>query len=272
MSALLASSRTSVSAAVIAAIAAAALTACGNGPGVSDEAGETSAPAQPSEDALDAEIAALEQAVAAAEREVERLRDVHEIQNISSAYGHYVDQSMHDDVADLFAEDSVVEILGRGVFIGQERVREYMHNLGPLGPQPGLLFNHMHLQPIVHIGPDGETANVRSRALIMFGVEGEEAQWGNAIYENVFVEQDGVWKLDYLHSYQTFYTQYEDGWAERSSPIFAPYERLPPDAPQSVPYEPYPAAFVPPFHYTNPVTNRDTYTADPSYTPAQQDR
>ncbi len=178
---------------------------------------------------------------------------------------------MHDDVADLFAEDSVVEILGRGVFIGRQRVREYMHNLGPLGPQEGLLFNHMHLQPIVHVQPDGETAYVRSRAPIMFGIEGDNAQWGNAIYENVFVEQEGVWKLDYLHSYQTFYTSYEDGWAVRSSPIFAPYERLPPDRPQSVPYEPYPAAFVPPFHYVNPVSGRTDQHADPRYRDRPED-
>ena len=35
-----------------------------------------------------------------------------------------------------------------------------------------------------------------------------------------------------------------------------PYPQLPPDGPQSVPYDPYPAAFVPPFHYANPVTGR----------------
>lgn len=244
--------------AAAAGIGALALAGAGCDPGAD-------APA-PSSDALDAEISALEAAVAAAEREVERLRDVHELQNVSTAYGHYVDQSMHDDVADLFAADSVVEILGRGVFIGQDRVREYMHNLGALGPQDGLLFNHMHLQPIVHVADDGESANVRSRALIMFGIEGENAQWGAGIYENVFVQQDGVWKLDYLHSYQTFYTQYEDGWARRASPIFAPYERLPPDRPQSVPYDPYPAAFVPPFHYPNPVTGRGAHTGDPRYT------
>jgi hypothetical protein len=45
------------------------------------------------------------------------------------------------------------------------------------------------------------------------------------------------------------YTHYpQEGWANWSSPIFAPYERLPPDLPLSVDYDPYPAAFVPPFH------------------------
>lgn len=223
-----------------------------------------SPPSREPDQGLLAEIAALEVAVASARLTVDRLRDFDELENLAGAYGHYVDKSRHDDVADLFAADSVVEILGRGVFVGQERVREYMHNLGAVGPREGSLFNHMHLQPVIHVAPDGLTADIRSRLLVMFGVFESSAQWGAGIYENQFVKEDGIWKLKYLHGYQTFYTNYQDGWAKRSSAIFAPYERLPPDRPQSVPYDPYPAAFVPPFHYTNPVSGRTDHFGDPS--------
>jgi hypothetical protein len=217
------------------------------------------------EAALDRAIADLEATVAVAKLEVERLHDVEDLENIASAYGHYVDKSRQDDIADLFTADGVAEILGRGVFIGQDRVRQYMHNLGPVGPREGALFNHMHLQPVIDVAPDGRTAHVRSRLLVMFGVHATNAQWGSGVYENVLVKEDGVWKFKYLHAYQTFYTNYEDGWAKRSSPIFAPYERLPPDRPQSVPYTPYPAAFVPPFHYYNPVSARTDHYADPTW-------
>ena len=219
--------------------------------------------------AITAAIAELEQAVAAARIKVERLRDVDELENLAGAYGHYVDKSRQDDIADLFTSDGVVEILGRGVFIGQDRVREYMHNLGPVGGRQGALFNHMHLQPVVDVSPDGETAHVRSRLFVMFGVVPTSAQWGSGVYENVAVKEDGVWKFKYLHAYQTFYTLYEDGWAKRASGIFAPYDRLPPDRPQSVPYDPYPAAFVPPFHYRNPVSGRADHYRDPSYKDSQ---
>jgi len=213
-------------------------------------------------------IAALELAVAAAKLEVQRLKDFDELENLSGIYGHYVDKSMHDDVADLFAADGIVEILGRGVFYGQDRVRQYMHNLSPIGPRDGALFNHMHLQPVIHVAEDGQSAHVRSRLFVMFGIVDTNAQWGSGVYENEFVKQDGVWKLKYLHGYQTFYTNYEDGWAKRSSAIFAPYERLPPDGPQSVPYDPYPAAFVPPFHYGNPVSERADNYGRPQPPPA----
>jgi hypothetical protein len=227
--------------------------------------GSAEAQSDPAGEALVAEIAALEAAVARAAAKLERLHDIDEIENLAGIYGHYVDKSMQDDIADLFARDGVVEILGRGVFLGQARAREYMHNLGPVGPREGSLFNHMHLQPVVHVSDDGRRAHVRSRLLVMFGIHEANAQWGAGIYENVLVKQDGVWKYDYLHAYQTFYTNYEDGWANRASGIFAPYERLPPDLPQSVAYDPYPAAFVPPFHYANPVSGRDDYTGSPEW-------
>lgn len=233
------------------------LWACDDAP-----SGSAQAPADAEIEAeLDALIAELEGSVAAAREEVERLRDVEALENLAGIYGHYVDKSMHDDVADLFTDDGVVEILGRGVFIGLPRVREYMHNLSPVGPREGALFNHMHLQPVIHVAPDGLSAEMRARLFVMFGIHETNAQWGAGIYENQFVKEDGVWKLDYLHGYQTFYTLYEDGWAKRASAMFAPYDRLPPDRPQSVPYDPYPAAFVPPFHYTNPVTGRDDHYA-----------
>lgn len=217
---------------------------------------------------LSAEIAALEQAVAETSKELERLKDVDAIENLAGYYGHYVDKSMQDDIADLFTADGIVEILGRGVYYGQDRVREYMHNLGPVGPREGSLFNHMHLQPVIHVADDGRTARVRSRLFVMFGIMNVNAQWGAGVYENELVKEDGVWKFDYLHAYQTFYTNYEDGWAKRASAIFAPYDRLPPDGPQSVEYDPYPAAFVPPFHYANPVSGRSDYYGRPRPPPA----
>lgn len=248
----------------IAALALLALGGCSGDESATGAGPASAGSADMSPDELTATIAALEAEVARARQRIERLKDFDALENLAGVYGFYVDKNLHDDVADLFAEDSVVEILGRGVFIGQDRVREYMHNLSPVGPRRGSLFNHMHLQPVMHVAEDGMTAEVRARLFVMFGIENVNAQWGAGIYENQFVKEDGIWKFKYLHGYQTFYTNYEDGWAKKASAIFAPYDRLPPDRPQSVPYDPYPAAFVPPFHYTNPVSGRADYYADPS--------
>ena len=199
-------------------------------------------------------VADLEAQVRALELQVDRLQAAMDVENLNASYGYYVDKSMQDAIAALFAEDSTLEILGRGVFVGRDRVYEYMRRLG--APQTGSLFNHMQLQPIVTISPDGTSAQMRSRLFVMFGATGRAAQWGEGIYENTFIKENGVWKYKNLHGYQTYYTNYDAGWAKHSAGMFDPFPGYPPDLPQSVAYDPYPAAFTPPFHYRHPVTGR----------------
>jgi hypothetical protein len=199
-------------------------------------------------------VAALEAQVRALEQKLDRLQGAVDVENLNASYGFYVDKSMQDAISALFAEDSTLEILGRGVFIGRDRVYEYMRRLG--APQAGSLFNHMQLQPFVTISADGTSAQMRTRLFVMYGQVDRSAQWGEGIYENTFVKENGLWKYKNLHGYQTFYTNYDSGWAKHSAGMFAPFAGYPPDLPQSVAYEAYPALFTPPFHYKNPVTGR----------------
>jgi hypothetical protein len=197
-------------------------------------------------------VADLEAQVRALELQVDRLQSAVDVENLNASYGYYVDKSMQDAISALFADDATLEILGRGVFIGRDRIYEYMRRLG--APQAGSLFNHMQLQPFVTISEDGTTAQMRTRLFVMFGIAGRAAQWGEGIYENTFVKDHGVWKYKNLHGYQTYYTNYDAGWAKHSAGMFDPFPGYPPDMPQSIAYQPYPAQFIPPFHYRHPVT------------------
>jgi len=204
----------------------------------------------------DGTVSALEAQVRDLELRVERLKAYHAIENIASTYGYYVDQSMGDAVADLFVEDGTLEILGRGVFIGKPRITTYMRRLGCCGPVEGTLYNHFQIQPVIHVSDDAKTAKMRARLMVMFARDEQSAQWGEGVYENTFVNDRGVWKYRNLHAFQTFYTTYEDGWGRYASPLFSYFDGFPPDRPHSIEYEPYPAYYVPPFHYPNPVTGK----------------
>jgi hypothetical protein len=199
-------------------------------------------------------VAEVEARARSLELQIDRLESTLEVENLENAYGYYADKSQQDAISALFADDATLEILGRGVFVGSDRVYEYMRRLGV--PTPGTLFNHMQLQPVITLSPDGGTAQVRARLLVMFAAAERAAQWGEGTYENRFVREGGVWKYQSLSGYQTFYTNYEDGWTRHSAGMFAPFPNYPPDRPQSVDYDPYPAPFTPPFHYANPVTGR----------------
>jgi hypothetical protein len=199
-------------------------------------------------------VADLEAQVRALELKLRRLRATEDVERLENTYGYYADKSMQDAISALFAQDATLEILGRGVFVGRERVYEYMRRLGV--PTDGTLFNHMQLQPVITVSPDGNSAQVRARLLVMFGREGDAAQWGDGIYENTFIREDGTWKYNSLAGFQTFYTTYDEGWGKRAIPMLSYFPGYPPDMPQSVKYDPFPAVFVPPFHFRNPVTGR----------------
>jgi len=199
------------------------------------------------------EIKTLREALQRVEARAQAAEDYIAVCNLQRAYGFYVDKFQWDQVADLFARESSLEINGRGRFFGQDRIREYMHHFG--SPQPGVLMNHIQLQPIVHIAENGTTAKCRCRALMQVGRMGGEALWGEGIYENEYVKEDGVWKISKLRAYQSFYTPFDKGWAVEASPLMGAFDDFPADAPTE-PYPVYPDVFVPPYHYENPVTGR----------------
>jgi hypothetical protein len=201
-----------------------------------------------------AKLASLEVELASLRTQAQRADAYIDILNLQSIYGYYVDKSQWDQAADLFAKNATLEIAGRGLFTGQDRIREYLHQLGPL--EYGKLFNHTQLQPVVHVADDGVSAKARWRSFMMVGHLGKEARWGDAVYENEYVKEDGTWKISKLHSFITFYVDYDRGWNKGAVELPKHLETLEPDAEATVKYGAFPEVFIPPYHYKNPVSGK----------------
>jgi len=208
---------------------------------------------------LGAEIAKLS-------AEVDQLEGARAVRKLQRAYGYYVDRGLWDEASALFADDGTIEIGQDGVYAGKARVREYMKRLG--GGQDGLvygqLYEHAQLQPEVDVAADGLTAKGRWRELEMTGHFGKDAFWGDAIEENTYVKDGGVWKIKSMHVYVNFLAPHVGGWP-RLQPAAqdwrsATARAFPPDRPPSDSYRPFPDANIPPFHYKNPVTGRSFET------------
>ncbi|MEO6151873.1 MAG: nuclear transport factor 2 family protein [Croceibacterium sp.] len=194
-----------------------------------------------------ADTAALLARIEQLERRAQAAEDYRELINLQGAYGYYVDKGLWDGAADLFAHDGTLEIAGRGVYVGRERVREYLCHLPPYGH--GTLYNHMQLQPVLHIDSAAGTAKGRWRTLMMVGRLGHEGRWGEATYENAYVREDGRWRIASLHGVVNFYTDYDQGWHRGGVALLRAIEGLAPDRPPSVDYEAYPEPVVAAFHY-----------------------
>ena len=78
---------------------------------------------------MSGEIAAFVDRIEALEKRAQAAEDYRELVNLQGAYGYYVDKGLWDQAADLFARDGTLEIAGRGVYVGRERVRQYLHCL-----------------------------------------------------------------------------------------------------------------------------------------------
>jgi hypothetical protein len=196
--------------------------------------------------------------------EVQLLEDENAVENLQRIYGFYIEEGFWSEAAELFADDATIEVAGSGVFVGKARVLEYLRSRGPELPQNGRLFDRMQLQPVVHVAPDGRTAKGRWRLFAQEAIHGEYASWGVGVYENDYVKQGGVWKIQNLRAHHTMYTPYEDGWGKTALPNAGPSAQLPPDRPPTFDYAAYPAANVFGFHYENPVTGRPVYSDAPS--------
>jgi hypothetical protein len=185
--------------------------------------------------------------------EVAALRDKDAIITLQTAYGYYVDKAQWDEAADLFARGATLEIAARGQFRGQDRIRAYLHALPALNE--GTVFNHMQLQPLITV--DGDAAKGRWRAIMEVGFAGRESLCGEGTYENGYVREDGVWKIDKLHFFVTYYVAWDKGWADGGVPMGTPLLGIEPDAPKTVDYDSFPSVYIPPYHYPNPVTGKE---------------
>ena len=228
-------------AAATAALAAAALAGTFAAPASAQSAAAQSAP--------QSDTARLD----ALDKRITRLEDLNQIERVQRTYGYFVDKSQWTQLTELFTDDATLEIGGKGLFLGKPRVLEYMQTaFGGDGTKVGVLVNHMQFEPIPDVSPDGKTGWIRSRAYVMSG-----GGWGFPLYENEYKKgDDGKWRISRLTGPFTMYTSWE-GWGKNALNNTWPDKfDPPPDLPPSVVYLTYPAYYIIPFHYPNPVTGK----------------
>jgi hypothetical protein len=201
-------------------------------------------------DDVKAELAELRAAVEGMQDRLRAAEDYRELVNLQGAYGYYIDKGLWDKAAGLFAKQGTLEIAGRGVYVGRDRVREYLHRLPGYGQ--GVIFNHMQLQPVLHIDSEAGTAKGRWRALMMVGILDKVGRWGEATYENTYVREDSRWRIASLHGIINFYCEYDQGWHRGGVPLLRTTDGLQPDLPQTFEYEAFPEPVIAPFHYDEP--------------------
>lgn len=204
-------------------------------------------PALPAELPLLSEAAAHER-LQALEAQAQLLLDEDAVINLHNAFGYYVDRKMWDDLADLFVADGSFEFGQFGVYKGRERVRGAFEYYGGSGPLPvNEVYDHVQLQPVVSVAPDGQSARARVSRIQLLGIHGGFSSFGIATYLNDFIKVDGTWMLHNVRVYNHLSTDYQRGFAVHAQPAPVSTEGYPPDTPPTIRYQSYPEFFAPEF-------------------------
>ncbi len=223
-------------------------------------------------------LQALSAEVAKLTRRISLLEDTNAVKSLHYKYGYYIDKCLYREAVELFADSSQVRFLN-GIYKGKEGARrlyvdwfqKYFTN-GFNGPIRGFLLDHLMLQDIVDVAPDGLSARGRFRCVLQGGCHESmrdpipnfpQQFWEAGIYENVYVKEAGVWKIQLLNYNMLWQANYAQGWAH-SGVHLAPLTRTFPEDPNGpdelLPEAPktWPETRVVSFHYDHPVTGAAT--------------
>ncbi|OJW73474.1 MAG: hypothetical protein BGO57_00035 [Sphingomonadales bacterium 63-6] len=154
--------------------------------------------------------------VAEAERKVQLLAADIGAENVSNAFGNYIDDFEWEQLGQIFARKGAREMPYAGFFIGPERIStaeitKWGHRKSP---RTGIPI-HLRIQPVIDVAPDGRSAKFRTRLFsISSGLEYAGSFSGGMYPNDQAVLEDGAWKLWSVAIDEFYYrsANYKDGW------------------------------------------------------------
>lgn len=209
-----------------------------------------------------ADVEALDGRMARLENRLGLVEDREAIERLQYQYGFYLDNRMWDEIVELFADTAPsIEIGQRGSYVGKARMRRFLCEVlggGRWGLLKDEIIHHIQLQPLITVADDRRTARMRSRALIQGNSPPGSGKMllAEGLYENTYVKEDDVWKIQRIWWVPTYYFQVAgfDGAVFDSGPESTDF---PPDRP-SPPRDEALGRRFPPFHYSHPFTGAAT--------------
>jgi len=221
----------------------------------------------------EARLAALEAQSAATRHRLDALEAERAIRHLHHCYGYFMDKWLFPEIVDLFTDDVELRFLN-GIFHGRagaERMYGYAGE-GVRGPRDNLLFEHLLMQDVITVAPNGLTARGRFHALLFVAIHDRvKAQhpdwpsqfWEGGVHENEYRREDGVWKIARFEYRIAYQADYATGWAAApEAPLMVtpfagtfPQVANGPDELRPMPPQ-WPRATLPPFHFAHPVTGR----------------
>lgn len=164
------------------------------------------------------------------ERRLARSRAYDGVENVSSAYGLYIDDFQWSQMGEIMAVNGNKQSPFTGYYLGRDRIMGAVNaSWGPAPDMRRAVSFHWRTQPVIHVSHDGRSANLRTR-LFQPRTSKDPAGSPREFYMGGFhsgmypndqaVLEDGIWRLwsvtideHYLASHD-----WKGGWASVTDP------------------------------------------------------
>ncbi len=202
-----------------------------------------------------------------AETQLRRVAARDAIENVSGAFGNYIDDFAWDELGRLFTATGRREAPGVGFYVGPARITKMEQVRYGGFKSPRLLVPiHARIQPLIDVSADGRSAKYRTRLFQFNTALDRPGGLTTAMYEDEMVLDGGVWKFQSVevdHQMQTL--DIAKGWTgipdanglRMLPPADSLLRTFPPDSPvEGEMFPPFPTIGIMWFHYANPVSGR----------------
>lgn len=188
---------------------------------------------------------------------LQEIADQLAISNLQGRYMYYLEAHRYDDVLALFAQNHPevsVEIGEGGVYVGRAKVEAmFLQVLRPFFTQPGMMPLHMLTTPVIEVDSLAGHAQGMWQTIgcNSFPDEGGlHAVWQQGTYDNLYIRENGAWRILRMRWLANFRTSFDRGWVREPLYQLAPLDwsqfpqELHPDLPPSQAFESYDPATV----------------------------
>jgi hypothetical protein len=165
-----------------------------------------------------------------ARRKLQRSLAFDAVENVSTAYGNYLDDFQWAQMGAIFAAKGNKQSPFTGYYLGSDRIMGALNaSYGPAKDTRRGIAYHWRTQPVIHVSQDGRSANLRTRLFQPMTYKDRSKDGGllkagfhSGMYPNdqAVLEPDGVWRLWSLTIDEHYFesVDWKGGWAAAKDP------------------------------------------------------
>lgn len=150
---------------------------------------------------------------------VQQLLDLEKIKRLKHRYWRAIDRHLDDEIGDVFATDATCEYLNYGTIMGRTAIVEFFRT--SVYPTYEMMVHHGSNAEIDFTGNGAATGRWSYEAW-MLAREPRVGFWHAGFYDDLYVVEDGEWRIRHTIGHHDFNVRVEDGWASERFTAWPP--------------------------------------------------